>query len=363
MISYLCKNETYLSEEDILYIEKVSENLQYTADLTNSDVFIDCLCRNGSHCIVVSHARPSFRYSSYERNVVGSFVEKNKEPAVFNAFEAGMPCRDLKAITQEGKTVMQDVVPIKNSKGNIVAVLIAEVDITSRLSESRKFSELAKTAEEYNQKQYGLTDDNDSSDSSVTVREIHHRIKNNLQMVASILNIQANRCSSYDAKKALKESVNRVLSISSIHDILTNKEINGEVSIQEIIKKIVEYSRKYSFSEDANIEISLEGDDILLSPDTATSIAIVVNELISNSIIHGFENREIGNILIIVKKGSLNTSVTICDNGCGFVNSCESKKSVGLRLVQEIVTDKLKGCFTIASNINGTTAKFDFNNV
>lgn len=361
MLRKLCNDKTDLSFHDIEYLEQLCKNLQYTADLTNSDVFIDCKSKNSNDCIVVAHARPAYKFSAYEGNVVGGVAEKEKEPAVFHTFESGVPYRDLKAITQEGCIVKQDVVPVKNSSGNIIAVMIVEKDITSTVSENKKINELKKTAEEYEEKLYGFTSENDF-DSSVTVREIHHRIKNNLQMVASMLNIQANRSDSNEVKKALKENINRVLSISSIHDILTNKEINGEISILELIKKIIYNSRKYSFYEDTNFNITLQGDDILLSCDVATSIAIVVNELISNAIIHGFENRESGNIVITVRRGALSSSVTVSDDGCGLKNQGRSKKNVGLKLVQSVVSDKLNGSFNLTSDACGTLAKFDFKN-
>lgn len=362
MIKSLCEDKTNLSKCDIERLEDLCKNLQYTADLVNSDVFVDCKARDNDDCIVVAHARPSFRYSNYETNVVGSIASREREPAVYNTFKTGAPNRDLKAITQEDIVVKQDAVPIKNDNGEVIAVIISEKDITQKISDSKKLESLSKTAEENNPKVYGNMADDENFDSSITTSEIHHRIKNNLQMVASMLNIQANRSDSNKIKVALKENINRVLSISSVHDILTNKEINGEVSIKELLKKIIVNARQFYFTDDSEFSICLDGDDILLSPDIATSVAIVANELLSNAISHGFKDSVEGNVKVSVIKGELSSSVTIIDDGCGFDTSEIKEQSVGLKLVQSIVKDKLKGNLCIESNSYGTTVKFDFKN-
>jgi two-component sensor histidine kinase len=129
-----------------------------------------------------------------------------------------MPIRDLKAITQENKAVKQDVVPIRNRQGQVIAVLIREKDVSESISTSKKLDEVARTA--------GQLTETTIKEGSVAMKEIHHRIKNNLQTVASILNIQARRSSSEELRNALKENISRVLSIAAIHDILTKNGID-----------------------------------------------------------------------------------------------------------------------------------------
>ena len=125
------------------------------------------------------------------------------EPAVYHAVESGLPARDLKAITQEGVTVRQDVVPVRGTDGKVIGVLICEKDISGRLIREKKYDELAREKEEHAGKQLlvaGKTGD-------VRMREVHHRVKNNLQMIASIMNLQARRSDNQQVRDVYKRQM------------------------------------------------------------------------------------------------------------------------------------------------------------
>ena len=365
MLAELCKKYTKLSEKDIKILESVKLTLQYTADLVGTDIFINCLIHNSDKAVVVAEAKPSGGLSAYNGTVVGQMALRENEPAVFRAFEIAMPIRDLKAITQENKSVKQDVVPIINSNGMVIAVLIKENDVSNSISKSKKLDELAKTTEHLTET---LLNFNGSTtqmvttvkEGSVTVKEIHHRIKNNLQMVASILNIQARRSSSEEVKKAFKENISRVLSIAAIHDILTKNEVDDCVGIKEIINKITHNIKMYAVHGHKSVAISVEGDDIYLSTDKAASIALVINELISNSIEHAFLDKDEGAITVSILQGNLYSTITVSDNGNGFDITAKSGNSLGLDLVMVTVKDKLKGNLRIMSDTAGTRIMFDF---
>ena len=129
MIRKLCKKYTELNESDIQKLEKISENLPIVADLVRADVFIDCVTSDPNAAIVVAEAKPSTYTSMYEYSVVGELAYRKNEPAALRTLEIGMPTRDLKAITQENKTVRQNVVPIYNDSNQVIGVLIMEQDI------------------------------------------------------------------------------------------------------------------------------------------------------------------------------------------------------------------------------------------
>jgi len=352
MLSGLCKKYTQLSEEDIKVLTDIEATLQYTADLVGSDIFINCLTADSNKAVVVAEAKPSGGLSAYNGSVLGEMALRENEPAVFRAFEIAMPIRDLKAITQENKAVKQDVVPIRNRQGQVIAVLIREKDVSESISTSKKLDELARTA--------GQLTETTIKEGSVAMKEIHHRIKNNLQTVASILNIQARRSSSEELRNALKENISRVLSIAAIHDILTKNGIDDSVRIKDIIEKIRRNIKLYAVQGHKDILIFIRGDDIWVSADKATSIALVINELISNSIEHAFADRDQGIITVTLQEGNLFSTIAVTDDGDGFDISSKNENSIGLDLVTVTVKDKLKGNLRISSDHSGTTVLFDF---
>ena len=98
----------------------------------------------------------------------------------------------------------------------------------------------------------------------------------------------------------------------------------------------------------------------MLSPDTASSVSLVVNELITNALEHAFEDRDTGRIQVSFLAGSLFHTVTVADNGCGFDVTAPRTGSLGLNIVDATVRDRLRGHMTVYSSSNGTRVSFDF---
>ena len=204
----LCWTYTGLSGRDMERLEEVAASMQYTADLTGADIFIDCLDRAGETAIVVAHARPSGLRSAYHRPVLGQAALREREPAVYHAFGTGMVVRDLKAVTQEDKTVRQDAAPIRGEGERVIGVLIREQDISQRVTREKKYQELVRERESRTDSMLGLASAGDGH--AIAMKEIHHRVKNNLQLVASILNIQARKTADPQMKRAYRAGlVNR----------------------------------------------------------------------------------------------------------------------------------------------------------
>ncbi|URZ15272.1 histidine kinase N-terminal domain-containing protein [Clostridium felsineum] len=193
---------------------------------------------------------------------------------------------------------------------------------------------------------------------AVAIREIHHRVKNNLQTIASILRLQARRIEDYHAKKAFYESINRILSIATTHEVLAQKGID-DADIKVILLKLKDNAIRNSLECNKSIIIKLQGDNIYVNSDKATAIAIVVNELIENSIKHAFYDKEEGIIEILINKGHGYASIAVSDNGSGFKGKKLREDSLGLNIVKSIVTDKLNGNIKIETNENGTKVAFD----
>lgn len=196
---------------------------------------------------------------------------------------------------------------------------------------------------------------------SVAIREIHHRVKNNLQTIASILRLQSRRIDNEQAKRAFEESINRILSIAATHEVLAQNGID-DVDIKTILSKVKDNAIRNAVQCNKNITIQLNGDGFTVNSDKATSIAIVSNELIENSLKHAFKDEDRGNIEITIKKGTIYSNIYLIDNGKGFNVNSVRNGSLGLHIVKSIVKDKLSGDISIESNENGTKVLFYFKN-
>ncbi|SNS12654.1 Two-component sensor histidine kinase, contains HisKA and HATPase domains [Anaerovirgula multivorans] len=468
MLRELCETYTKLSDTDILILENLKQMLPLIARAIKADVFIDCLTNIPNIAIVVAEAKQSQEESMYQYSVVGKFALGENEPAALRTLETGVSSRDLKALTQENKTVRQNVEPIKNKKGQVIGVLIIEQDITKDIKRDKEMEDLLEITEKltetlstlkraentiihhvneaiimfnskgiatycnpeasqlykklgYQDEIIGLSFNNltlggmsfsgvihkdvvnvvevkigklslrvkyvameDENEvigfimiikdvtevkekemelvsKSVAISEIHHRVKNNLQTIASLLRLQSRRIHDGKAKQAFNESISRILSIAITHELLAQKGLD-DVDLRTILEKIKESIMSYVLSPEKNIRIHIEGDPIIVNSDKATSIALVVNELLQNSLEHGFDGREEGNIQISIQKGEVYTQVTVIDNGVGFDTKTVKRKSLGLSIVKSIVRERLYGNLQMNSNEDGTEIRFNFKN-
>ena len=196
---------------------------------------------------------------------------------------------------------------------------------------------------------------------SVAIKEIHHRVKNNLQTIASLLRIQARKTEDEAVRQAFNESINRILSIAVTHEILAQNGLD-DLKIKEMFSKILKNSIRASIGENLDLKTSISGDDFKINSDKSTSIALIANELIQNSITHGFKGMTTGKIDITVKQGKIKSKVTIADNGVGFKSKDFKNESLGLQIVKSLVKEKLFGTIDIKSTKNGTIIVFDFEN-
>jgi two-component sensor histidine kinase len=156
------------------------------------------------------------------------------------------------------------------------------------------------------------------------------------------------------------ETMSRINSIAAIHE-LTENTVDETVSLKEILSKIACNTKNYVRSDCQDIEIDITGDDMRIEADQGVQIAIVINELVSNAVIHGFHNIDTGKIIITINKGTLYTTISVEDNGIGFHEAdIERKQGLGLDLVKITVKEKLKGDLKISSDNMRTCISFDF---
>ena len=339
-------DSTNLQEEEKNKLLEINKNLGYMADMSESDIFIDGYDKSGN-MIVYAEAHPNWSESLYTTSVQGKLVKKDLEPAVFHAIEMYTPIKDYKAKTQEGKTVKQMVVPILNSIGKPFAVLVREKDITSSVLREEKYNVLKKEVE---QGQNFLLEDN-------VVREINHRIKNNLQVVVSMMRLEEKSAKTKEEKLFLEKNIQRVLIFASLHDILTYTKDVENLDIKTLITKVCG-ALSDSFLKENKIDITVSGDNVVIDAKRANAILIVVNELVFNSAKHAFINIQQGRIKVDIAKGNSILTISVEDNGIGFDTTCV-KMGVGMQIAYETVKTKLNSNLKMLSAHTGTKAFFD----
>ncbi|WP_232698630.1 sensor histidine kinase [Brevibacillus daliensis] len=194
---------------------------------------------------------------------------------------------------------------------------------------------------------------------SVVIREIHHRVKNNLQTVASLLRIQSRQVESPEAKKSLNDSVSRVLAIAATHELLS-MEVEAQVNLLEVIH-IIATNIQRCFVNCNNVQVEMKTNHpICLDSDRTVAIALIVNELMQNCYEHAFGDCMEGKIVVSLLLENGYVTLKVMDDGKGFSVKNTTRKSLGMSIVHSYVKDKLKGKFDIESSSNGTTARFTF---
>lgn len=179
---------------------------------------------------------------------------------------------------------------------------------------------------------------------SAMIQEVHHRVKNNLQTIAAILRLQSRRCHGSEAKQQLTDAVNRILSISVIHEFLSQDE-HRPINIRDICQRILGQAQEVTVNPGQRVEIAMEGPNIRLPANQATASALVVNELLMNAVEHGLRDRNNGEIRIALEDLGDEVRITLLDNGLGLPSDFDPDDggSLGLQIVHTLVTDDLKG--------------------
>ena len=177
-----------------------------------------------------------------------------------------------------------------------------------------------------------------------TIREIHHRVKNNLQTVAALLRLQARRTENEEARLALTESVRRVTSIASVHEMLS-MSVDEEVDLDEVVDRLLPIMADVATVNTARIKVRREGSLGVFSAERATPLVMVLTELVQNAIEHAFDAGENGTVTIRSERSARWLDVIIGDDGRGLPDgfSLEGSDRLGLQIVRTLVTAELGG--------------------
>lgn len=199
-----------------------------------------------------------------------------------------------------------------------------------------------------------------------TIREIHHRVKNNLQTVSSLLRLQGRRLGSGEAKSAIDESVRRIRSIALVHEILA-QEGGDDVRFLDVAAPICEMVEQALVAPDRPVTIRLVGDGPTLPADVSSSLAVVLAELVQNAVEHGYPpGHEGGRVTIELQTTSSGLIVRVHDDGVGLPDGFDLERApgLGLTIARTLVAGDLGGELSLrpapdAGTIAEVRAQFD----
>jgi two-component sensor histidine kinase len=192
-----------------------------------------------------------------------------------------------------------------------------------------------------------------------TIREIHHRVKNNLQTVAALLRLQARRMDVPEARMALDEAVRRVGSIAIVHETLS-QTFDERVDFDDVADRIAHMLADVA-SETAELTSTREGSFGQLSAEVATPLAMVLTEIYQNAVEHGFAGKP-GEITTTVLRAAGRLQVLVDDDGRGLPDGFDPTTSgnLGLSIVRTLVESELGGVISLGTNaIGGTRVEVD----
>lgn len=192
-----------------------------------------------------------------------------------------------------------------------------------------------------------------------TIREIHHRVKNNLQTVSALLRLQARRIDNPAASQALHEAVRRIASIALVHETLSSSS-DSSVAFDEVLDRLVAHALELT-PRLGELEIGRHGSVGTLESRIATPLALVITELIYNALEHGLE-QEGSKLDINIERSAKSVTVTIVDDGVGLPDgfTLSGSSNLGLQIVRTLTENELRGTLKLISDEKETRAELEF---
>ncbi|MGE0567871.1 MAG: histidine kinase dimerization/phosphoacceptor domain -containing protein [Bacteroidia bacterium] len=269
----------------------------------------------------------------YKKELFG-YIDRSLKKGIGYAFQHSI------SIGKRTKWLSCSAVPVKNDKGKVVQLIGIAQDIT----------------ESVNQKAHL---ENNLKEKETLLKEIHHRVKNNLQIISSLLNLQAYTINDPDAKEKYRESIGRVKSMALIHEMLYQtknlSEINASVYLNELSRFI---SDTYRLNNDIKIKLNIDKRIKSIDMNKAIPCGLLINEMLSNCMKYAFIDKKKGQVsinLAIAGKSPTMFELSVSDNGKGFENPSAYKNptTLGLQLIHTL-SEQIGGKIKFKTDNNGT---------
>ncbi|MFM8752709.1 MAG: sensor histidine kinase [Actinomycetota bacterium] len=301
---------------------------------------------DGNILFASPNARSAFSRIGWERDLEGQVLGEVLD-SLARLSEGTQPREENWRVSMSGKTLRRD--EFENGSGVIDLLAIPLTEGESRIGAVV----LVHNVTELRRKDRALI----SKDA--TIREIHHRVKNNLQTVSALLRLQSRRIDDPRASEAIEEAVRRVASIALVHETLSSSAQDA-VQFDEVMSKIINSAAELS-TRPNQIVIKKEGEFGSIPSLVATPLALVLTELIHNALEHGVS--EIGSEVILrVQKSGSTMTTSVIDDGVGISSdfSLEKSTNLGLQIVQTLTLNELAGSIEFIKPAEGTEVRITF---
>jgi PAS domain S-box-containing protein len=291
------------------------------------------------------------KYNLFSDNLI---LEQGFLPMVRDVFLKGQPANfQITYDTQNLKNLELDrcvsvildvtIFPVKDSSGKVTNAVIQHTNITGRKQAEEKILALNRDLEKRVEERTGQLNKS-LHEKEVLLKEVHHRVKNNLQIVASLLSLQSRYIKDERVLDMLKESQNRVKTMALVHERLYRSEDIAHIDLADYIRFLAtNLFNSYNISP-RKIRLTIDIKDIGVDINSAIPVGLIINELVSNSLKSAFPGEAKGEIIISGHKSADSINIQVKDTGIGMPEGLDWKnaESLGLRLVISLV-EQLQG--------------------
>lgn len=209
------------------------------------------------------------------------------------------------------------------------------------------------TAQEERYKSLSVKLQESLNEKDVLLKEVYHRVKNNLQVVTSLLTLQAKQSGSESS--SLMESISRIHAMALVHEMLYQSKNLAKIPMRDYVTNLFKYLYEIHGIDPGRIILKTQIDDVYLKIDTAIPCGLIINEIVSNAFKHAFPENKVGEIEFILRQNDSLFMLKASDNGIGLSNdiNLENPTTLGLRLIQNL-SRQVGGKVSINTDQNGT---------
>jgi len=243
---------------------------------------------------------------------------------------------------RDGKWLRMTAFPLLDSEGEVIGAVETLEDITPEV----EYQEKIKSSLE---------------EKEILLREVHHRVKNNLQIISSLISLQSNRLDDEETIHLFRKTINRIQSMALVHEKLYQSHDFARINLAEYIKDLVQNVLNSYEGSQERIILEMDCEPVWININTAIPCALIINELVTNSVKHAFPHEGTGKIIIQLRQEGDQITITCTDTGVGLPHdiNLHETSTLGLKLVQAL-TQQLKGEIKILKG-KGTSFKIQIN--
>ena len=333
-------------------------------EMALSELYVDFFKNKGTYHHKINQPDVAQRYYNQVFEIKKELEERDKSKILASNEMVYTLTEERKTLAKQRLELKNKALALKNRQKQLLSLVAIVLSLLLLLS-GYTIYRLKKQKREIREKNKEISAKNKQvaialQDKNLLLKEVHHRVKNNLQVISGILSIEERTIKDERIKKAFREGQNRIQSIALVHRMMYQSDTISKVVMQEYLEALVgELNQSFALPQ-KRIETRVDARAINFDIKIAVPVGLIVNEAVCNAYKHAFTNQDEGKIIVQLTTTTNNTYVlTIGDNGKGGgVVGDKTSDNVGLELIEGL-TAQLKGTLSISSD-QGTSIKIQF---